>query len=780
MQACSMSFLLIITLSISSLQSTPEHSVISPTEMNANEYHIREHRLLKQTDELAVYLQELTESLNADAIHVINKPALHDSINNLQDFIRRLKEKLANSSQSVAILLEINKQVMAQINHVLRENSNQTLTPLDLTPLLHRSEKIDALDSQTFEHLFNQNQEELNRLIKQKRSYGITTLNRFARNIDKMAQNRGLLTITKRLLPYMLLTIYATYITDKKDLPACMHGFKDLLGGNPDKRDLSLPVDEKTLEQGQQEALDKNKNSRVSEKLPVYKAQSGILGTPAYHMRNFIDIDTRPFMTYSLGSYFVPILKKDIADISRWASEKRKQLTAYLKGDQYDDPSPVKYFKALFDDIVGYDLAKKQLSTIVQYFKSKELFDHTGTSIERGLLFVGQLDISKLFVHSLAGEISRIVKIRDSENSCGIYEIHASQLITKKIDDIIKDLESEVGLEAPAILYIEDLNWLCNQTGYNISLWSELINAMNKNLSGTKKHIIIIASVRDIHAVDTALKGHQKFGSLVYLNPPTCTDRALYFARELAKRGVNLDKQQCLDLATQTQECSYNMLAAIIKQACTMARIQHEVLTREHIEQSIDTTVHHIVSPGTFENQEQRERRATNLAGQIITYLLKKPRHMQLIKATLCSIGSEQPYIRQGGLIKYNHESCIDFITADDMKIEALIALAGIEAEKIVYPDREPTYAQLTAARTEAFVHAKKIVLQGDQEKDLPKELLQKKLTQIHNLVDQLTLEVRILVHNNLAQIKKIAHELMTHKILRQKDFHNINAEIIK
>lgn len=722
-------------------------------------------RFLKQSHSISRYLQELSESINAQTIHVTHKDNINSVILRIQRFITDMRNQkyFTFNSERLSTVLEINKMLIELVHRILQDNTNATLT-FDIPTILRKSEKIRSFSEQNLLQFYNENERALHATIRKNRQFNISPLNRMSRNIDKIMHDNRLYTLTKRLAPYALLSLYLLYITPKTELPKFLHSSKTVIGGNPLKADIQMPLPDEMLDSYEKRIIEENKNSKVSQKYPKFTAEHGLLGTPIYYLRQVIDVDTRPLITIGISSYFLPILKKDALDIYHWSSEKLKQLGAYLKNELYEDPSPIKSSKITFSDIIGYDLAKQQLSAIIPYFKSKELFDRTGTHIDRGLLFVGPLDIGKLLAHGLAGEISQELTSQQSSSVCGIYEFDASLLFTKKIDDILKEIEDQVGLETPTIVLIENLNWLCTNKTVNATILSDLINAMQKNLRGFKKQIFIIATINDAKALDDALKGQNRLSSVIYFNNPNKRERKAYFTKELTQRGIQCDSDYYEKLALSTENCSFNMLEAIIKNACTSARAQNDSVTCEQLERAIDQLVHHIQPQTQYRNRDQEHMHAVHLAGQIMAYLTKQPRHKELVKATIFCVGTDQQTVKQGALITHTHDASAEAVTPADLKTECILLLSGIEAQKQLNPDGQPLISLLQETRTEAFSRAKRIVLNGDSECDLPKDMKQKKLTQAYELLDQLTLEAAALVKAHLHTVKELADALVSKK----------------
>ena len=89
------------------------------------------------------------------------------------------------------------------------------------------------------------------------------------------------------------------------------------------------------------------------------------------------------------------------------------------------------------------------------------------------------------------------------------------------------------------------------------------------------------------------------------------------------------------------------------------------------------------------------------------------------------------------------------FDSYEDLLDELTICLAGHEAEKLLYGNTSYTYH--TEDNEEAMNIAKRIILEGIREKDMPKDVRQRKLAEAHALIEK----HRTLAHTLLEQYKE-------------------------
>lgn len=721
-------------------------------------------RVLKQLNTIEFTLEELSLSV-ASTIKLEDKKALTDHIALLRTFIDNVRKQqiFVFNEKNLELLVEINKTLIAHVNETLQKElknitSFKQLTLADGTllantdALVTRSQNLSAPHYYTLMRTIHENDTALTKATRGHQVAGTNAANRFFRTIDYNAQKYGVTRLLKRLIPYGVILTYFTYINDAEDLPRVLKPLKKIIGG------MATPP-EGNARPVASSVFDRRK----------YTAQHGLLGTPAHFLRQVVDVKLEPIYTLALGGILGPIIKKDVQDVYQWSVEKSKQVIAKLKGESYEDPSPIKASKLTFKDVIGYDHAKEQLSSVIRYFGAKDEFDRKGAHVDRGYLMVGPLDIGKSIAHALAGEVTTELKkhTQDTDIKCGIYEIHASKLVDKDLSDIVKEIEALSPLD-PVVLLIDDLNWLVNYTNNDPNIWGNVVSTMSSALRGFRKQVIIIATADTSSDIDKRIKNQGRLGTVIYFDAPTAQERKAYLTKELTKRSVLLNHLDLDRLTLLTEQCSYDVLSTVIKNAFALAHNQKETLTQAHMEASIDTTVHGIMAHNQILTPENADVLSTHYAGKALAHMVLKPKET-LIKATILPVSTKQREVI-GALITHmpNRETIAR--TAQDLEKAAIIELAGIEAQHLLNPALVSQHLVENADK-KVLALAKKSVYAGiPDQKAFPKAIQEEKRQAVYTYITKARQKARELVDSYEAVLVSLKHELQTkHTVTAQE-----------
>ncbi len=718
-------------------------------------------RAIKQLDSIDLTFEELAQAVNTAAIKVADKKTFVSHISSVRTSIYTLKVSHEAEEQAYTInnLEELAYGNRIFINHLHKLLDRDPMSEKDFDePLLDRKsvrghKEFDTASFSRLLFILGENDQALKRAIAKNRLAGSSEANRFFKASEKLAKQHGAPKLIKRLIPYGLLGMYALFRnqTPIDELPFYLRPIKKLVGSRPYSPHVGP------------------KNDTV----PVgpFTATHGVFGTPAWVLGDVISFDPSTAVNLGLTVYFAKTIMDDAQDLYKWFGEKSKWAFTRLKGESYEDPSPVKASKISFDDITGYEHIKLQLETIVQYFKTKDIFDRLGTHVDRGYLMVGPLDVGKLLIHGLADAITKELKVNNSSAKCGIYDVHSSALITKDITEMIKEVEEETSVY-PCIILIDDLNWLIDHAKSKPELWSNLVGAMNSNLRGNKKQIFIFATARETSTIYSTMKGQGKLGTLIQFTMPTLEERAEYFKKQLTKRSARIADFNINELAAHTQKCSYETLAAVIKSAFGSAHANKEIVKQRHLEEAIDNIVYGIILHEDFSTPEQRKMLASHFAGRALAHALKRPdAHF---KVTILPIADKaSSALPQGALIEYKSNNHHEFVTDLDLLDQALIELAGGEAEKLTN-NGKASAALGEATKAKAFGLIRKVVFQGLNDKELTKEIKKEKLSQVWEALTSLTQDARELLEQNRARLEVVIKGLQEKHILTSEEIRLI------
>lgn len=469
---------------------------------------------------------------------------------------------------SLRALFNADAGVLAYVNQAAK-NGFSGIDKFDEGMLVNRTYLNSPIDVEEMETLLGEFEAQIEVLGKNVKHIGYSSLNRIAKAIAHLNKKLKVTKFAKRALPYCALSAYVTLIHTDALWDFYTAGKKKYFTSNA--AHAILEKVEKTAEP-------------IVEFTRGHKAAGNAV----------FDI--------SAAALIAPVIKKDLTDFAEWSGHQIGKGLAFLKGLPYDDGSPFKISKTTVVDVIGAEDAKQTLSRIVDYFKGRSGLNRSGAITERGYLLVGPLDTSKQLAYALAGEVTAHYKAKKKSTICTVRELHASELIEKKLKDIIKEAEEK----APCIVLIEDLDWLHTQPRVDATVWSNIATTLNGVLK-SKKQVFVLASVRDASILESHHKG--QVGMVVAVDYATLEDRAEFFKREFRKRGIAKSRFDIQALAQQTERCTFTQLTAIVNRALTKAHLAKIPLAQAHLEATIKEIVQGIhskenVNAGTSRDEQ--------------------------------------------------------------------------------------------------------------------------------------------------------------------------------
>lgn len=724
-------------------------------------------RVENQLNTIDLSLEALALAINNNSIKLEDKKPFRAYIEKMRSFIDKIRksELLDFNESNLEMLLEVNKTLLTHINTSINTGLKK-LTIFDEQEILDqvKRKQYPATDPKNLVLMLNEYDDQVKTLNKKFSVVGSSPLNIVVKAAEKSAKSWHLTTIAKRALPYAGLGIYWLALQDDKHITHLNIGFlsklKKLVG---------------TLAKDEERIAPVEKSEKSDHKIPVDSGETrkfkhvahtdGLLGTPSFWFKHFVKIDEhKPIINIGIAALLAPTVKKDFTDLTKWGLTQGKKAYAFIKGDSFEDDSPIKKSKVTFDDIVGYDHAKKELAKIVNYFKTKDMYDLTGTQIDFSYLFVGPSDITKSLAQAVAGEVTKDLKAQKKKNICGIYEIHASKLIDKELKSIVEEAEKET----PCIVIINELDWLSTQKTIKPKVWGDVINTINKTLKNHKKQVCIIATAQNSDILSSIAPS--SFGVILNISKPTLIERQDFFKKELLNRCINISKFNLEILAQQTENCSYNQLSSIIKRSLALSRSQNETLNHQHLEQSINEIVHNIITKSESTDSVAKQILAANYAGKALAHILLQPQ-AKLIKVTTLPIVTKKG-IEHGGLITYNADLNSDYVTDKDIEKECLIQLAGIHAQKLLLGKVSAKISQEIKEHVSSKIDH--IVFEGLDKNNLPAKLKEAKLQQSYDIFEKFNQTSSEFIREHQDELKNIFNNLESKAILTNQEITTI------
>lgn len=468
--------------------------------------------------------------------------------------------------------------------------------------------------------------------------------------------------------------------------------------------------------------------------------------------------------------------------------EKRDDIWNFLRGGEYrknrkmglHQIEPIYTFK----DMVGLDNVKEAFSQIIQYIDDPEQLMRIEATPEKGWLLTGPTRTGKSFsVECLCGEIKQLMAKRGKANNIQFFNID-SFLVNKYG---IKDILEQVRENAPAVIFIDEIDLLgLNRVGNN-QLLSEFLTSMQSSMNADpSKIVIVIAATNNPQNIDKALRQNGRFGKEIRFEYPARKYRTEFIKRELAAMAVDLTQFNIENLADRTNQRSFEDLKAIIRNAMTRAWFNGASLTQELLEYSIDTEIHHII-PFNQKDLPETEMRliATHFAGRALASMLLET-HDQLDKVTIHAHMPDlkdemiwdtlakkdekdhQQKIEYGYLATKQPFDSVNMKTESSIINEAITLVAGFAAEELLL--NSCGFTCHPQNRDRAFKIITDLVFGGLNPSNLPKQVDQQLKLQAYELLKKCHEDAMKLLKDHKDALVTLTDELMKKKIMTDKE----------
>lgn len=458
--------------------------------------------------------------------------------------------------------------------------------------------------------------------------------------------------------------------------------------------------------------------------------------------------------------------------VSPYLAEKWASISNRLKGGQYlrqarsaeDMASDV-----TFDDLIGLDHVKHEFMRIVSYLENPESYDRMGATPPKGILLMGDTRTGKSFsVKALFGEIAHMLKRNKRKDQYKFIELNATWINKKGIAYLLEIIKED----APCVIFIDEIDLLHLQRG-NQDL-SEWLTAMSGTIDAKdpKNQVIIIAATNRPETLDKALRQPGRFGRELHFEYPTAQDRKLFILKQLDKLSLNPNLFDVDGLVGETEGKSFEALKLLINTAIIKARSRGQGVGYEHIQESIDEVLHHIIMHDNKDiSDEKKALLSAHFAGHaLFTHLFDK--YSVLSKVTINQVmknikeeaiglhlydtrddkEEDNKHFEYGSIFVHHNHDPINVYTQDEKMTLCRYHVAGIVAEEIMFGSC--SYSCHNKDMEKALTIAQSITFQGLDVQKFPKHIQKKMHDDAIALVDRCKAEVTEMfkVHRNALQ----------------------------
>ena len=273
--------------------------------------------------------------------------------------------------------------------------------------------------------------------------------------------------------------------------------------------------------------------------------------------------------------------------------------------------------KVSFDDVAGIDEAKEELQEVVEFLKTPEKFQKLGGRIPKGVLLVGPPGTGKtLLAKAVAGEAQvPFFSISGSEFVEMFVGVGAAR---------VRDLFSQAALQAPCIIFIDELDALGKARGMNVmgghDEREQTLNQLLVEMDGfeTNKGVIIMAATNRPEILDPALLRPGRLDRQVLVDRPDINGREAIL--KIHSQNVLLGPEVDLrGIAGRTPGFVGADLANIINEAALLAaRNNKEMVEVEDFDEAIDRVVAGLQKKNRVMNPKEKEIVAFHESGHAI------------------------------------------------------------------------------------------------------------------------------------------------------------------
>ena len=335
--------------------------------------------------------------------------------------------------------------------------------------------------------------------------------------------------------------------------------------------------------------------------------------------------------------------------------------------------------KVTFRDVAGADEEKEELQEIVQFLKNPKKFTRVGAKIPTGILLVGPPGTGKtLLARAVAGEAGvPFFTISGSDFVEMFVGVGASR---------VRDLFSEAKKNAPAIVFIDEIDAVGRQRGAGLGGGhderEQTLNQLLVEMDGFTHNegVIVLAATNRSDVLDPALLRPGRFDRRIVVNYPDVIGREEIL--KVHSRNKPLGKD--VDLKVLARRTPYftgaDLMNVMNEAALLTARNDLPEITMPTIEEAITRVM---------AGPEKRSKRVTELDRKLVAYhegghaivAYYIPECDKVHEITTI------PRAQAGGYTMYLPQEEFSYVTTARMKAQMASAMGGRVAEAIVFGD---------------------------------------------------------------------------------------------
>ena len=332
-----------------------------------------------------------------------------------------------------------------------------------------------------------------------------------------------------------------------------------------------------------------------------------------------------------------------------------------------------------FRDVAGADEEKEELAEIVQFLKNPKKFTRVGAKIPTGILLVGPPGTGKtLLARAVAGEAGvPFFTISGSDFVEMFVGVGASR---------VRDLFSEAKKNAPAIVFIDEIDAVGRQRGAGLGGGhderEQTLNQLLVEMDGFTHNegVIVMAATNRADVLDPALLRPGRFDRQIVVNYPDVIGREEILKVHARNKPLAPD----VDLKVLARRTPYftgaDLMNVMNEAALLTARKDLDQITMPTIEEAITRVM---------AGPEKRSKRITDMDRRLVSYhegghaivSYYIPECDRVHEITTIPRG------QAGGYTMYLPQEDFSYITTARLKAQMASLMGGRVAEAIVFGD---------------------------------------------------------------------------------------------
>lgn len=365
-----------------------------------------------------------------------------------------------------------------------------------------------------------------------------------------------------------------------------------------------------------------------------------------------------------------------------------------LKGSEMGDGMPFndkepkvisKIPDSSFDDVVGVPEAIEEVSELVTFLKSPEVYRKAGAEIPHGVLLQGASGVGKTaLARALAGEAGVPFISASASEFIELFVGQGAKRV-RKLFQTARKYDS-------AIIFIDEIDAIGEKRGATADTGNEeriqTLNQLLTEMDGfdNSDNIIVIAATNRGDTLDDALLRPGRFDRIITIDLPTKEGRA----EILQHYAVNRPFAEPIDfmtLAAHTYGFSGAQLKSVMNQSSTLAARRairdgqsSPLITAEDLEEAISRVISGPAMKSRRMNDTERRQVAYHEAGHaVVQYLLPECDDVQKISIVSRNMPGQGAAM---GYVQTYSEDDKYIMTAAQCRAQLAALLAGRAAER--------------------------------------------------------------------------------------------------